>query len=66
MPALKPCCMLVGMCLYLSSRLLEVRAASQPCARYGVVVLRLGLGEAAALSPVVVASASGTTVPGEV
>ena len=66
MLVLKLCCMLVDMCLYLSSKLLEVRAACQPCARYGVVVLRLGFGEVAALGSVVVASASGTTMSGEV
>ena len=66
MPGLKPCCILVGMCLYLLSRLLDFRAVCHPCARYGVLVLNLGLSKTTNLGSMAVTSASRASVPGEV
>ena len=65
MPALMPCCILVGMCLYLLSRLLDSRVVCHLRVRYGVLVLNLGLGKATSLGSMVIASASRALVLGE-
>lgn len=65
-PALKPNCKLVGIWRYLSIRLLATSRDCHPSAIYGVLVLKFGLGEAAALGCMVVVAAARTAVPGKV